>query len=215
MSSLISKYVFPSMTISEVKFFLRDRNSELADAWTRYFKGIEDVEVSCGDIFDLQADAVVSPANSFGFMDGGIDLVYSHYFGWELQERLRELLRKEHDGELPVGQAVIVETYHDRIPYLISAPTMRVPMFVANTVNAYLAFRATIRVVAEHNKRSNKPIRTVLCCGLGTATGGISPDVCAKQMLAAYLICAKGYLNSPTDLYDAVAEHGRLTRVDK
>jgi O-acetyl-ADP-ribose deacetylase (regulator of RNase III) len=117
------------MTISEVKFFLRDRNSELADAWTRYFKGIEDVEVSCGDIFDLQADAVVSPANSFGFMDGGIDLVYSHYFGWELQERLRELLRKEHDGELPVGQAVIVETYHDRIPYLISAPTTRTSHF--------------------------------------------------------------------------------------
>lgn len=55
------------MTISEVKFFLRDRNPELADAWARYFKGVEEVEVSCGDIFDLQADAVVSPANSFGF----------------------------------------------------------------------------------------------------------------------------------------------------
>jgi O-acetyl-ADP-ribose deacetylase (regulator of RNase III) len=203
------------MTISGVKFFLRDRNSELADAWARYFKGIEEVEVSCGDIFDLQADAIVSPANSFGFMDGGIDLVYSHYFGWELQERLRELLRKEHDGELPIGQAVIVETYHERIPYLISAPTMRIPMFVANTVNAYLAFRATIRVVAEHNKRSNDQIRTVLCCGLGTATGGISPGVCAKQMLAAYLICVKGYLNSPIVLHDAVAEHGRLTRVDE
>ena len=56
------------MNISDVKFYLRDRNSELADAWARYFKGIEQVQVSCGDIFDLAADAVASPANSFGFM---------------------------------------------------------------------------------------------------------------------------------------------------
>lgn len=201
------------MNIRDVKFILRDRNPELAEAWARYFKGIEQVESSCGDIFDLQADAIVSPANSFGFMDGGIDLVYSHYFGWELQERLQELLRKEHDGELPVGQAVIVATYHERIPYLISAPTMRVPMWVANTVHAYLAFRATIRAVREHNKQATEPIRTVLCCGLGTATGGISPAVCAKQMAAAYLICVQGYMNSPIALHQAVAEHGRLTRV--
>jgi O-acetyl-ADP-ribose deacetylase (regulator of RNase III) len=146
-------------------------------------------------------------------MDGVIDLVYSNYFGWDLQERLQAILRKEYDGELPVGQAVIVETNHDRIPFLISAPTMRIPMFVANTVNAYLVFRATIRIVAEHNKRNKLPIKTVLCCGLGTATGGISPFVCAKQMFSAYSICVKGEVNNPAELREAVAEHNRLTRV--
>jgi O-acetyl-ADP-ribose deacetylase (regulator of RNase III) len=200
------------MHIHEVKFYLRDRNQELAEAWTKHFKGVEQVAVSCGDIFDLAADAIVSPANSFGFMDGGIDLVYSNYFGWDLQERLQTLLAKEHDGELPVGQAVIVETHHERIPFLISAPTMRVPMSVANTVNAYLAFRATIRAVREHNNQTADPIKTVLCCGLGTATGGISPVVCAKQMSAAYRICVEGYANSPFEL-NWLAEHGRLTSV--
>ena len=199
------------MQMNDVKFYLRDRNPELAEAWTKYFAGIEQIVVSCGDIFDLDADAIVSPANSFGFMDGGIDLVYSNYFGWDLQERLRAILAKEHDGELPVGQAVIVETLHERIPFLISAPTMRVPMWVANTVNAYLAFRATIRAVRKHNKESAHPIGTVLCCGLGTAIGGISPAVCAKQMAAAYLICVRGQMNSPFALDGAVAEHGRLT----
>jgi Predicted phosphatase homologous to the C-terminal domain of histone macroH2A1 len=199
--------------ISEVKFYLRDRNPELANAWTSCFRDVKQVEASCGDIFDLQADAVVSPANSFGFMDGGIDLVYSNYFGWDLQDRLQAILQKEHDGELPVGQAVIVETLHERIPFLISAPTMRIPMFVANTVNAYLAFRATIRSVAEYNKRNKSPIKTVLCCGLGTATGGISPGVCAKQMFTAYSICVKGNLKRSVELLEAVAEHGRLTRV--
>jgi len=90
------------MNISDVKFYFRDRNSELADAWARYFKGIEQVQVSCGDIFDLAADAVVSPANSFGFMDGGIDLVYSHYFGWDLQDRLREILQRERYLNSPI-----------------------------------------------------------------------------------------------------------------
>ena len=35
------------------------------------------MQISCGDIFKgaPSADAVVSPANSFGFMDGGIDMV--------------------------------------------------------------------------------------------------------------------------------------------
>ncbi len=52
---------------------LRDRNPAIADAWNRQFVGIPDVHVSCGPIFDVTADAVVSPANSYGFMDGGID----------------------------------------------------------------------------------------------------------------------------------------------
>ena len=35
------------------------------------------LQISCGDIFrgGPSADAIVSPANSFGFMDGGIDMV--------------------------------------------------------------------------------------------------------------------------------------------
>src|SRR5437868_2455500 len=136
-----------------VRYYLRDREPQLPDAWRRYFYGLDSVEASCGDIFDVQADAIVSPANSFGFMDGGIDLAYSRRFGWELQARLQALLREEYDGELLVGQAVLLETHDDTIPYLISAPTMRVPMNVAGTVNAYLAFRAVLRVVNAHNRK--------------------------------------------------------------
>jgi len=29
-------------------------------------------------------DFQVSPANSFGFMDGGIDMAYSSRFGWQM-----------------------------------------------------------------------------------------------------------------------------------
>ena len=87
--------------------------------------------------------------------------VYCRHFGWQMQHRLQALLQVDHNGELPVGQAVIIKTLSDDdsgkkfedpkfnegklIKYLISAPTMRIPMDVRHTVNAYLAFRAIIR----------------------------------------------------------------------
>jgi len=154
----------------DVRFYLRDRDADVVRAWAKHFADTPQVEASQGDIFDVRADAIVSPANSFGFMDGGIDLAYSYRFGWQLQEQLQELLRIEHDGELPVGDAVIIETGDADYHYLVSAPTMRMPMIVSNTVNAYLAFRATLRAVREHNRRSEDKIRSVLCPGLATAT---------------------------------------------
>src|ERR1700746_3712803 len=104
-----------------ITFELRDIDAEMVQAWQKYFTGIPNVRMSQGEIFDSSADAIVSPANSFGYMDGGIDLVYLHHFGWELQTRLQMHLKERHDGELPVGQAAIVETRDDRIPFLVSA----------------------------------------------------------------------------------------------
>jgi O-acetyl-ADP-ribose deacetylase (regulator of RNase III) len=169
-----------------MRFLLRDRNPALIEAWLKEFAGSPYIEVSQGDIFDLAADAIVSPANSFGFMDGGIDLIYSRRFGWKLQEELRQIIQNEHGGELPVGLAVIVPTHDASIPFLVSAPTMRVPMDVSNTVNAYLAFRAAIRAVEHHNRSGVRPIETILCPGLGTATGRISAAACARQMRYAH-----------------------------
>jgi O-acetyl-ADP-ribose deacetylase (regulator of RNase III) len=178
--------------VSEILFELRDISAEMVQAWRKYFTGIANVRISHGDIFESSADAIVSPANSFGYMDGGIDLVYLQRFGWELQTRLQTHLRTDHDGELPVGQATIVETFDTNIPYLVSAPTMRVPMNVTNTVNAYLAFRAAIRAIKQHNREQPGAIRTVLCPGLCTAIGRMPPELAARQMAAAFEV---GMLN--------------------
>ena len=65
--------------------------------------------------------------------------------------------------------AAIVPTLHADIPWCISAPTMRVPRVVADTVNAYLAFRAALRAVLAHNASDRPAIRRILCPGLGTS----------------------------------------------
>ncbi|AEF86163.1 appr-1-p processing domain protein [Treponema primitia ZAS-2] len=169
-----------------VKILLRDLSKEIVDAWATVFNGYSDVEVSCGNIFDAKADAIVSPANSFGFMDGGIDLVYSHYFGWDLQKKLQKTIQKDYYGELPVGSALVIKTKNKDVKYLISAPTMRLPEDVSKTINAYLAFRAALIEINKFNKDNENTIKKVLCPGLGTLTGLISPMSCATQMKKAY-----------------------------
>lgn len=169
-----------------LKVHLRDINAGVVRAWEQAFTTVPGVTVSRGDIFEQKTDAIVSPANSFGYMDGGIDLLYSRYFGWDLQSNLQKLLAERFYGELPVGQAVIVPTEHEAIPFLVSAPTMRVPMDIGATVNVYLAFRAALIAVVTHNASTKPPIRTLLVPGLGTGIGAVAPETAARQMRLAY-----------------------------
>ena len=195
---------------TDIQVFLRDRNINLVIAWSREFKGYRNVKVSCGDIFDIKADAIISPANSFGFMDGGIDLLYSEHFAWELQDELQNKIRNCFYGELHVGVATIVETKNDNIKYLISCPTMRVPENVSNTVNAYLAFRAGLIEVVNFNKSSNEKITSILCPGLGTSSGKMAKTICAKQMKYAYDSIFTHGNHFPSDLWEAHDLHNNL-----
>ncbi len=68
-----------------MRLVLCDLNPRLVRAWQRYFGAIPDVHIECGDMLRVQADALVSPANSFGFMDGGLDQAISDFFGGTIQ----------------------------------------------------------------------------------------------------------------------------------
>jgi O-acetyl-ADP-ribose deacetylase (regulator of RNase III) len=197
-----------------MQIYLRDIFVELVTAWQKYFHDVTDVQASVGDIFGIKADAIISPANSFGFMDGGIDLVYSKRFGWHVQERLQKLLREEYGGQLPVGMAVIIETDDPDIPYLISAPTMHAPSNVRRTLNAYLAFRAALTAAQRKNEQQSNAIQSIICPGLATATGEMPPEICAKQMHAAYMQILGGQPWQPEGVNEIINEHFRLLRVD-
>jgi len=179
---------------------LRDLNPHVVQSWANVFSDCQDVTVTHGNILEIEADAIISPANSFGFMDGGIDQAYTDYFGWQLQEHLQEIIRREHHGELLIGQAALIPTHHRQIPFLLSCPTMRVPGDVSNTMNAFLAFRAALLKIKHHNAKAERHIRTLLSPGLGTLTGRISPQHCAQQMRYAYEVVVKESVNYPKTL---------------
>lgn len=183
---------------------------DLYYAWRKHFKNVSAVEVIDGDILQQSGDAIVSPANSFGYMDGGLDLKYSQHFGWDLEAKVRNVLEREHYGEIPVGNAIVVETLLEDIPFLISAPTMRVPMDVSQTVNAYLAFKAVLTECMRHNQNSNQKINTVLCPGLGTGEGRMDAETCACQMRRAYDVVMASEFITEGGLASAVSDHLNL-----
>jgi O-acetyl-ADP-ribose deacetylase (regulator of RNase III) len=197
-----------------VQIILAAVEEDLASAWQRFCGDLPGVRIQRGSILDLDCDAVVSPANSFGFMDGGIDAAYVRHFGEIVQNRLQKLIRERHHGELLVGAAEIVETDHARIPHLIAAPTMRVPMILRDSINPYLAARAVFLLIAHRSDSKGRPlrdvVRTVAFPGLGTGVGQVSPATCAHQMRAAIDHFVLGNFKHPRNWADASEGHQLL-----
>lgn len=168
------------------KIYLIDANEDLIRAWEALFSDWDSVQVVHGDFFSIPVDAMVSPANSFGYMDGGLDLAIRYELGEIVEERVQATILKKHHGELPVGVAEIVETGNGNWPFLVCAPTMRVPLDISHTLNAYLAFRAILLEVVNFNKLGERRIDSLVCPGLGTGVGRLSARRCAEQMRVAY-----------------------------
>ncbi len=169
------------------KILLVDRTPSLVRAWSEVFANHENVTAIEGDFFAHEADAMVSPANSFGNMDGGLDAAIRDALGGTIEGAVRRVILERHHGELHVGAAEVVETTSERWPFLVVAPTMRVPESVASTVNAYVAFRAALLAVVRHNQAGSHPhrIASLLVPGLGTGIGMMDPRRCAAQMRIA------------------------------
>jgi O-acetyl-ADP-ribose deacetylase (regulator of RNase III) len=195
---------------------LCDRSPEMVRAWKQYFSDESGVQVVNQNIVTLAADALVVPANAFGFTDGGVDLAISkEVFDWRLQDTLRGLIDRDYGGELLVGQALILPTSSARLRYVVVAPTMRVPADVSDTVNAYLAMRAILRTVEAHNRAARlnpgEQIRLLALPGLCTGTGKMAPNRAAYQMWTAYRSIILGDLDWSKTLEKQI-EHDRKMR---
>jgi O-acetyl-ADP-ribose deacetylase (regulator of RNase III) len=166
---------------------LHTLDSDMVAAWASAFDVNNQLKIVEDDILAGSSDPLVSPANSFGYMDGGIDLAYRNFFGMEIERRVQAQIRDEHFGELPVGQATVVATGHEKVPFLIVAPTMRVPDRIADTVNVYLAFRAALLATVRHNSSGSKVIENLRAPALGTGIGAMPLVRAARQMHAAYV----------------------------
>lgn len=185
-----------------MKIYLCAREDDLFNAW-RLLCGHHDfVTVTKQDIMSIKADALVSPANSFGFMTGGIDLHYKNYLGQAMEDDLRKRIALEFNNELLVGQATSVKLSNTpplvKYKYLISAPTMRVPERVDYTINAYFAAKAALMEAVSID------IESIVFPGMGTGVGCMDPMDCAKQVNAAIddVIVNERVYDTLNNLYD-------------
>lgn len=184
------------MDMNLKKLILVGPNPYLCKAWEKAFKGVDHIAIE-NKPFEMleQFDCMVSPANSFGLMDGGVDLAITHFFGLQLQQRVQQQIIDRYSGEQPVGTSMIVETGHPNHPYLAHTPTMRIPMSIQHTDHVYLAMKAMLLAVRDFNRMEAR-ISTIACPGLGTATGRVAPEEAARQMALAY----KNVLHPPEEM---------------
>lgn len=185
-----------------MKLLLFDRNAPMVEAWRKAFDAQLGTSRTPYGQFAVcsfpipeefvagQKIAIVSPANSFGFMDGGIDATYTQFFGSKVQERLQKMIAARPLRELLVGEAVTVNTDDERIPWVICAPTMRTPRSIVGTLNVYLAFKAVLNeytdqiAMQSHWHAAAKP--TLAVPGLGAGSGLMPYHIVARQMAAAW-----------------------------
>jgi len=191
-----------------MRCLLVHREADLGEAWRKHFYRQRDVEIVSEDICTIDCDAVVSPANSFGFMDGGLDLDLANRFTPAVEQYLQAAIAQRAIGELLVGEAVVVATNDNMVPWLIAAPTMRVPMRLRQSVNAYLAMKAILAVAAAHNR--DPAIETIAIPGLGTGVGGLPIETAAMQMWTAYSEVVLQVRSYPADFGEAQMRHVTL-----
>lgn len=205
------------------KLILSAVQEDLYQAFKEHFAKFPEVEVVFKPFEQVEFDCVVSAANSFGLMDGGVDQAITDYFGLQMMKRVQQEVINQYYGEQPVGTSMIVRGNADPLPegnkYVAHTPTMRIPMDIRQTRNVYAAMKSMLIAVEKHNQTlwqkgpaGNNAINTVVCPGLGTNTGRVPADDAAKQMAMAYY----HFKNPPTAIswYFASARHNEIVRAE-
>lgn len=186
-----------STPVSEITFV--DLNESVIGALKDQFADVPEAKFAVGPFERVDFDYIVSPANSFGLMDGGFDAALTGRYGRQLQERVQTVIASQYAGEQPVGTAFVTPLHenpahtHSVGPFLVHAPTMRVPADIRGTANVYMAMKAILLAVKQHGGGFSVPKR-LATPGLGTLTGRMTAESAAEQMRYAW----NHVVNTPT-----------------
>lgn len=197
-----------------MQIYLLDINKGMTDAWHKYFDSSNVVIVN--EDFKTFMDshtyieAIVSPANSFGLMDGGYDKAITDYFGKQLMKDVQDTIMRDWCGEQPVGTSITVPIVQRLIykqiddekilpcnPLLIHTPSMRTPEQIVDSRIVYQCMRTTLI------EASRQGVDSVVIPAFGGLTGRVPYDVIAKMMFLAY----KQIYNQPKELNWGYALH--------
>jgi O-acetyl-ADP-ribose deacetylase (regulator of RNase III) len=181
------------MMPSVLRVVLVDINPHVVATWSEVFRDLSEVEVVHGSLLDQDVDAWVSPTNSRGSMDGGVDAAIKHHLGSGVEDRVQTQIARQYRGSMPIGHATCVATGVARPNFLISAPTMTLSaQNIRRTNNVAWACAAAFQAIWRQNEDDPVRITSVALPGLGAATGRLTPRVCAEQMKTGYTLLRDG-----------------------
>lgn len=166
---------------------LVDINPKMVAAWRETFEENPEVQIVQGSMLQQHAGAWVSPTNSRGSMDGGLDAIIKNHLGAGIEKAVQKEIARKYGGVMPIGHATCVPTGREAPRYLISTPTMVGSSDdVSDTLNVALACAAAFQAVHMQNALEGGGIRSVALPGLGANTGKVPVEICADLMWTAY-----------------------------
>lgn len=166
-----------------MKIYLLDNNEIITNAWAQYFSGVRDVEIVKNDInaflTNHQVDAIATPANSKGIMEGDYDKALLQIFGEELAQTVRGFIEKKFGGVQPVSSVVLIDI-PDSKTKLIHCPIVAKSGAIidAKMVNDCMASIMNISRASD--------FESVVIPGLGGKKGNVNPNDIAREMYDAY-----------------------------
>lgn len=171
------------------KIYLLDISRKMTEAWKKKFKDHPEITIVCDDFKHFMdthnIECVVSPANSYGFMDGGYDLAITNYFGDALQKSVQRYIRYHLYGEQPIATSILFDIPNTKMK-LIHTPTMQKGEPIVDKRVVYQCMRTTL-ICALSNK-----IGSIVIPAFGGLCGHISPQDVADQMFKGYIQILSG-----------------------
>lgn len=161
------------------QIYLCDQNEQYVNELQRIRPcyGIYNMAVITGNIFDLRADAIVVPTNTFGFMTSNFELSCINLFGISIQNELHKKIKKTNMQELLVGQSICIKTNNYKLKNCIFSPIIRIPNILTDVYPIYLATKSAVLCAIENN------FETVAIPGIGIETGRAPYAPAANAML--------------------------------
>ena len=158
---------------------------ELADAFALAFNGVQGVEIVRTDFASFmdghsEVEGVVSSANSFGLLTGGLDKALRDYFGKELQDTVRERIKNEWFGEQIVGTSMVVDIPGFPGKKLLHTPTMRTPSKITDDLIVYSCMRSVLMEAIKNG------VESVVIPAFGGGSGQIPMEVIVHHMRLAW-----------------------------
>lgn len=198
--------------MSKLRLVFFDVNKEIVDAYENQLKEFHSQANGLGleykfefsfindtvknVVMEKEIECILSPANSFGYMDNGVD-----YYISEMFPNIEKIVRKAIDKNSlyrsystqipvnPIGYSIMTNTTLEdetnMYPYckhLISAPTMFNPGEITDTYNVYYAFSSVLDNFGDFLIEKNIQLAVP---GLGTGFGKMTGNQSAKQIYLA------------------------------
>jgi len=124
-----------------------------------------------GSLLEVEADIIVNPANSYGYMGGGVAGVIRKFGGDDIE---KEAVEK---APIPVGKAVLTTSGRLKFRGIIHAPTMEEPAMKTTEEKVRKATRAALELADD------LCFKSIAFPGMGTGVGRVPKGIAARAMV--------------------------------